>query len=119
MEEQRVNWARFAYLVEFLFAIDVVYNVWAQAGGQWHLDLMPWFWKLGCGLSFSACVVGFTAAITQSEQFWTKRSQAWMAGIVVTLGLMAGLTAYYHSQESQDEPDSEETRACVAWIYSS
>jgi hypothetical protein len=38
---------RLAYATQFLIALIAVYVLWSQVGGQSHLDLMPWYLKLG------------------------------------------------------------------------
>ena len=36
-------------IFEFLVAIIAVFTLWSQVGGQYHLDLMFWPWKIGFG----------------------------------------------------------------------
>ena len=34
-------------ILEFLIAIEAIFTLWSQVGGQYHLDLMYWPWKFG------------------------------------------------------------------------
>ena len=40
-------WSRLAFVTEFLVALVAILELWSQVGGQSHLDLMPWYTKLG------------------------------------------------------------------------
>jgi len=40
---------RLAYATQYLIAVIAVFVLWSQVGGQSHLDLMPWYVKLGLG----------------------------------------------------------------------
>ena len=46
---------RLAYATQFLIAVIAIYVLWSQVGGQSHLDLMPWYVKLGLGAG-AACI---------------------------------------------------------------
>src|SRR5215470_6140711 len=96
-------WKRIAYAFEFFLATLAVFTVWSQVGGQGHLDLMPWYWKLICGSGLSCAVVGFTAASAEQERFWNVKSIAWMVAALFLIALMGGLTYYYHLHEPADE----------------
>ena len=50
-------------VVEFLVAIEVVFTFWSQVGGQYHLDLMFWPWKLGIALGAATLIVAITAPV--------------------------------------------------------
>ena len=41
---------RLAYTTQFLIALIAVFVLWSQVGGQSHIDLMPWYFKLGLGV---------------------------------------------------------------------
>jgi hypothetical protein len=42
---------RLAYVAEFLLALIAIWTLWSQVGGQGHLDLMPWYDKLGLSVA--------------------------------------------------------------------
>jgi len=46
---------RLAYATQFLIALIAVFVLWSEVGGQVHLDLMPWYFKLafGAGAAFA------------------------------------------------------------------
>ena len=77
-------WLRIAYTCEFLLATFASFTMWSQVGGQGHLDLMPWYWKLIPILGLSAAIVGFTAAIAASERVLTRKSAAWALAIILS-----------------------------------
>jgi hypothetical protein len=49
------SWLRMAYALEFLLAMIAIFTVWSEVGGQGHMDLLPWYIKLGCSLSLAWC----------------------------------------------------------------
>lgn len=48
---------RLAYITQFLIALIAVFVLWSQVGGQAHLDLLPWYVKLGLGAGAAFVVV--------------------------------------------------------------
>lgn len=105
-------WLRFAYACEFLLAVLAVFVLWSQVGGQGHLDLMAWYWKLGLGTGASTAIVGLTAALVHEERLANRRTAVWFLAILLLAGAMAAVTVYYHVHEVIDEPDEEGTTAC-------
>ena len=105
------SWLRLAYAFEFLIALIAVLAVWSEVGGQGHLDLLPWYAKLGCVLALSWCCVRFTAGLVEQPKTWNRRTIAWLAGILLVSIAMAGITYYYHLHEVPDEPDTDDTTA--------
>ena len=67
-----------------------------MAGGQYHLDLMFWPWKLGLSLLAAALVVALATG---------SRGRMWIAGalLVATLATAGAVTYYYHLNEPVDE----------------
>lgn len=104
-------WLRFAFICEFLLAVLAVFTLWSQIGGQGHLDLMPWYWKLGLGGGASVALVGLTAALMRQERLATRRVLWWSVVIVLLALGMAAVTVYYHLHEVIDETDEESTTA--------
>jgi len=107
-------WLRFAYMCEFLLAVLSIFTLWSQVGGQGHLDLMPWYWKLALGGGASVAVVGLTVALMNQDRLMT-RPVVWWSVVLVLLALgMAAVTFYYHVHEVIDETDEESTTAMAA-----
>lgn len=100
---------RLFYAIEFLIALIATYTAWSQVGGQGHLDLMAWYWKLGLGVAISFATVKATAAAVSGPRTWNSRTLRWVS-IIVALGLVCGaVTYYYHITEPP--PDDEEDSA--------
>ncbi len=108
-------WLRFAYVCQFLLAVVAVFTLWSQVGGQGHLDLMPWYWKLSIGCGACAAIVGFSAALVHSERVLNRRTIRWGIAIILLAVAMAAVTFYYHVHEVIDEPDEEGTTAVAAF----
>jgi hypothetical protein len=100
-------------IVEFLIALQVVFTCWSQIGGQYHLDLMFWPWKMGVSVAAALLVTGITADLVRSDG--VVRRRAWLYGslLLVTL-IVAGLvTYYYHLHEPTDEDDSDDQQPAL------
>jgi hypothetical protein len=96
---------RIAYAVQFVVTLMSTFEVWAQVGGQGHLDLMPWYWKLLLTCSLSLAAVRATIAAVNCDKFWNVWTSAWLAialALIVTMGLV---TYYAHLHEPPDEGD--------------
>ena len=102
---------RLGYALEFLIALIAIISVWSEIGGQGHLDLMPWYIKLGCIVGLAWCCVRFTAAIVEQKQVWTRRTISWFAGILLFCVAMGAITYYYHLHEEQDDGDDDNSAA--------
>jgi hypothetical protein len=94
---------RAVYGIEFLVALFATLEFWSQVGGQAHLDIMPWWWKLGISMAMAATVVKMTAA--------TSRRKGLIWALVIVLLLLTGgfVTYYYHLHEAGDEGGPEGT----------
>ncbi len=101
---------RLFYALEFLIALIATFTVWSQVGGQYHLDLMAWYWKLGLGVAVSFAAVKATAAAVSGQRTWNSRTLKWVS-IILALGIACGaVTYYYHITEPpQDEEDQQDT----------
>lgn len=104
-------WLRFAYACEYLLAVLAVFTLWSQVGGQGHLDLMAWYWKLGLGTGASTAIVGLTSAMVRGDRVISRRAAIWFLALVLLASAMAAVTVYYHLHEVIDEPDEEGTTA--------
>lgn len=108
------SWLRLAYAVEFFIALIAIISVWSEIGGESHLDLMPWYVKLGCIVGLAWCCVRFTANIVEQQKVWTWRALAWFAAIVLLCIAMGATTYYYHLHEQPDEGDQDTTAAAAS-----
>lgn len=106
-------WLRLAYALEFLIALVAIISLWSEIGGEGHLELMPWYIKLGCIVGLAWCSVRFTAGIVEQQRIWTRRTLGWFTGILLFCIAMGGITYYYHLHEEQDDEDEDTTAAAV------
>ena len=107
---------RLAYTTQFLIALIAVFLLWSQIGGQSHLDLMPWYLKLGLGGGAAFAVVRATMAAVAREAAWNGGTLKW-CGILLALGIGCGLaTLYVHNNLEDDETDSEDTPPAISLL---
>jgi hypothetical protein len=100
---------RLFYAIEFLVALVATYEVWSQVGGQVHLDMMAWYWKLFLGGGIAFATVRATAAAVHNKRTWNSRTLKWIS-IVLALALACGaVTYYYHLNEPPDEDEDTPT----------
>ncbi len=100
---------RLAYATQFLIAVIAIFVLWSEVGGQAHLDLMPWYLKLGLGGAAAFAVVKATAASVEKKQAWNGRTLKWF-GILLALLLGCGLASYYvHVYGEDDQDDGSDT----------
>ena len=97
---------RFALVMEFILAAILVDQLWSQVGGQGHLDLIPWYWKLAAILGLPLAAVQATAAAVTRERAWNRIVWLWIAVLILVAVLMGGVTYYYHLHE-EDNADEE------------
>jgi len=106
---------RLAYSTQFLIALIAVFELWSQVGGQSHLDLMPWYLKLGLGAGAAFATVKATAAAVSQERSWSGPTLKWL-GIVLALLVGCGMASYYYhvygESDESDQPDSQ--TSCLA-----
>jgi len=107
---------RLAYATQFLIATIAIYVLWSQVGGQSHLDLMPWYVKLGLGAGVALAVVKATAAAVSQEAAWNGRTLKW-CGILLVLLLGCGLASYYCHLYLEDNGDDQSgDNTAVGWV---
>jgi hypothetical protein len=95
------------YAIEFLIALIATFTVWSQVGGQGHLDMMAWYWKLFLGLGISYATVKATSAAVAARRTWNSRTLRWIS-VILALALACGaVTYYYHITEPPDEQDED------------
>ena len=103
-----VRWWRLAYALEFLLAITASAILWSEVGGQVHLEMMPWYLKLGALVAFASAIVRFTMAVVNHEAMWNAASLRWLMAMLALAGAMFAVTLYYHLHEPADDSDDEE-----------
>jgi hypothetical protein len=107
---------RIGIILEFLVALIATFTLWSQVGGQYHLDIMPWYWKLilGLGIAF-ATVKATVAACREKDRPWNPRTWRWVAIIGLLLTVAGVLTYYTHLYEpdEDDQDDSDTTQQAV------
>src|SRR5690349_15507827 len=100
---------RLAYSTQFMIAVIAVFVLWSQVGGQSHLDLMPWYLKLGLGGGAAIAAVRTTMCAVSGPSAWNGGTVKWF-GIMVALLIGCGLATYYvHTYGETDEDQEEET----------
>ena len=100
---------RLAYMAEFLLALVTIDELWSQVGGQGHLDLMPWYTKLGFILVLALATVAGTASAVSHDRAWNAKTLACLALALMLAGGMAIVTYYYHVHENDDADTAEES----------
>ncbi len=102
---------RLAYTTQFLIALIAVFVLWSQVGGQSHLDLMPWYLKLGLGAGAAFATVKATAAAVAQDKTWNAGSLKWF-GIMLALLVGCGMASYYvHVYAESDEDEQQDSQS--------
>jgi hypothetical protein len=104
-------------IVEFLIALQVVFTCWSQIGGQYHLDVMFWPWKLVLSVTAALLTTALTASLVRSDGLVGKK--AWLYGclLLATLALAGMVTYYYHLHEPADEDNQDEQPTTITHAY--
>lgn len=99
---------RLAYVTQFLIALIAVFVLWSEVAGQVHLDLLPWYLKLGLGAGVAFATVKATAAAVEGKRAWNIAALRWLA-VVLLLLAGCGVAAYYaHMYGEDDSPDEND-----------
>ncbi len=99
---------RLAYATQFLIALIAVFVLWSEVGLQTHLDLMPWYLKLGLGGGAAFAAVKATAAAVSGPTAWNGGTLKWL-GILLVLLVGCGLSSYLvHMYGESDEEDQNQ-----------
>ena len=104
---------RLAYVAEFLLALIAALMLWSQVGGQGHLDLMPWYDKLGLSVALALVTVLGTMSAVGHERAWNARTLAFLIMGLLIAGAMAAITYYYHVHEDDDDEGGNANVAVV------
>jgi hypothetical protein len=106
---------RLAYTTQFLIALIAVFFLWSEVGGQGHLDLMPWYLKLGLGTGVAYAAVKATAAAVAQEAAWNIRTLKWF-GAMLALLVACGVATYYYHLYGEDEDQQDEQGTSIAGV---
>ncbi|MDQ6664570.1 MAG: hypothetical protein M3Z23_09275 [Acidobacteriota bacterium] len=98
---------RIAYSIEFLIAIIAIFTFWSEVGGQGHLDLMPWYWKLGFSLAAAVVCLKLTAAMLEKQSIWSKSTLRWLLALGLLAAGAGAVTYYVHLNEPADTDESD------------
>ena len=99
---------RLAYTTQFLIALIAIFLFWSQVGGQGHLDLVPWYLKLGLGTGAAFSIVKATSAAVSRDSAWNGGTLKWV-GILIAILIGCGLVTYYaHLYNETDEQDDQQ-----------
>ena len=100
-------------VIEFLLALQVCFTLWSHVGGEYHLTLVFWPWKLGIGLGAATLVVAMTAALVQDDGEIGRRVLS-LAVMLVIVMLAAGALSYSaHLNEPADDNQDDEPGATM------
>jgi len=107
---------RLAYSALFLIAVIAVFVTWSQVGGQAHVDLLPWWIRLGLGSAMALAIVRATAAAVGGEKAWNGQTLKWF-GLTLALGIGMGLATYYaHMYLEESDVEDEGTAAAISAV---
>ncbi len=98
---------RLAYIALFLIALVAVFTVWSEAAGQGHLDLLPWWVKLGLGAGAALACTRAAVAAVEGKRAWNAGTLRWVA-VLLVLATLCGLSAYYAHVYLEDEGDEDQ-----------
>ena len=94
--------------IEYLIAVQVLIAFWSHAGGQYHLELMFWPWKITIPLAGAALVVAMTSGLARGLR-WRSARILLMGVSLLLLMVVAGFVTYYcHVNEPTDQDDDEQ-----------
>src|ERR1700679_654149 len=94
-------------IVEFLIALEAIFTMWSEVGGQVHLDLMFWPWKLGIGVASAGLIVALTANLVRNDGQVTRRAVLFFASLMVIFVVAGVVTYYYHLHEPTDQDQDD------------
>src|SRR5580658_9124091 len=96
-----------------MIAVMAVLTLWSQIGGQGHLDLMPWYLKLGLTMAMALItVMGTMAAISHPDPWNAKAIAFVILGLLIACG-MAAASYYYHLHENDEDEGDDTTNTAM------
>lgn len=107
---------RLAYATQFLIALIAIFVLWSQVGGQGHVDMIPWYIKLGLGAGAAYCIVKATISAVSREPAWNGGTLKWL-GILVALLIGCGLVTYYVHVYDETDEDGDQQDDTVSMLY--
>jgi|SRR5450432_3939119 hypothetical protein len=113
-----LSWFRAAWCALYLLALIAVLALWREAGGESHLELTPWFYRLVFPLVAAGAITGVAVSAANSNAgFWNPRSIAWLGLLMIAALAMAAATYEAHLHENDTtEDDDPKTRAVLRRI---
>jgi hypothetical protein len=110
------NILRLAFTIEFLVALMAIFETWSVAGPQGHIDLMPWYARLGFPVGLSLVIVMGTMSAMAHESAWNAKTIACLILAAMIVAGMGVTTYYYHLHENDDQPQGSDDDA-VTLLY--
>jgi hypothetical protein len=104
-------------MAEFLLALLSIGELWAQVGGQSHLDLMPWYVKFLLIMGLAVTTVAGTASAVAHERVWNAKTLACLAIAMMLAGAMGGVTYYCHVHENDDMENGDESDVATQTLH--
>ena len=104
---------RLAYTTQFLLAWIAVFFVWEEVGGPYHLDLMPWWLKLGLGTGVAYAAVRATAASVAGDSAWNRSTVRWCS-VMVALAIGCAVANYYCDLYGEADEQGSDTSIAAA-----
>ena len=105
---------RLAYTTQFLIALLAIFEVWSQVGGQSHLDLMPWYLKLGLAGGAAFATVRATFSAVSDERPWNVRTLRWLVVLLILLTICGLSSYYYHLYGEEPETDDQSATSSLS-----
>ncbi len=94
---------RLAVMTEVVVALVAIFETWSMAGGQGHLDLMPWYAKFGFAVALALTTVMGTSAAMSHDRAWNAKTVACLLLALLIAAGMGVTTFYYHVHENDDQ----------------
>lgn len=95
-------------IIEFLIALESIYTAWSEVGGQYHLDLMFWPWKMGIGFGAAWLITAITGNIVKNGGAIRRRVYLYASLLCLVLATAGVVTWYYHMHEPVDQQDDND-----------
>jgi hypothetical protein len=95
-------------IVEFLIALEAIFTMWSEVGGQYHLDLMFWPWKLGLASASAGLIVAITANLVRNDGQVTRRAVTFFFSLLLIFMVAGMVTYYYHLHEPTDQDQDDD-----------